>query len=114
MRAAQTAETRSAHLRAREEEDAAAALTAGILQGGYRSTALKRDAKPSALRHVTVFTLGSSSDIDDAVAEATSVAQGTALARCVPHCVAQASAPRLELCESVGCGRSRPSAARTA
>ena len=81
--ATQTAETRPAHLRARYAEDAAAALTAGALQGGYRSTALKRDAKPSALRQVTVFTLGSGDDTQEAVAEAAKISLGTALARCV-------------------------------
>jgi leucyl aminopeptidase len=78
---------RVAHQRVHDDEDAAAALTAGLLQGGYQATALKRSAKPSPLRNVTVFTLGSGGDIDAAVAQAAKVAQGTALARCaaLPH-----------------------------
>ena len=71
-----------AHQRIHDSEDAIAALASGLLQGGYQSTALKRNAKPSALRHVTVFTLGSGRDIDAAVTQAAKVAQGTALARC--------------------------------
>ena len=82
--AKQAADTRPAHFRARAAEDAAAALTAGVLQGGYRSTVLKRDAKPATLRDVTVFTLGSGGDMDDAIAEAATFALGTALTRCGP------------------------------
>ena len=73
---------RVAHQRVHDSEDAAAALTAGLLQGGYQATALKQSAKPSPLRHVTVFTLGSGGDIEVAAAQAAKVAQGTALARC--------------------------------
>ena len=83
--AEQAVDTRPAHFRAHDAEDAAAALAAGVLQGGYRSTALKRDAKPSMLRDVAVFTLGSGGDTDDAVAEAAAVALGTALTRCGPQ-----------------------------
>lgn len=77
-------DTRPAHFRVHDGEDAAAALATGVLQGGYRSTVLKRDAKPATLRDVTVFTLGSGGDTDDALAEAANVALGTTLTRCGP------------------------------
>ena len=104
--AKQAVDTRPAHFRAHDGEDAAAALAAGVLQGGYRSTVLKRNAKPSALRRVSVFTLGSGGDTDDAVAEAASVALGTALTRCVPRQPIQP--PLFAVCwQSIDCGPRR-------
>jgi len=94
----QATDTRPAHFRAHDAEDAAAALAAGVMQGGYRSTVLKRDAKPATLRDVTVFTLGSGSDTDDAIAEAATVALGTALTRYGPRQGVTPSTPWSESC----------------